>query len=172
MTDARPRESISGMLVEAEGFDEHGGWTMDSQFESEMGSSYLLAHGLGRPVADATTTIAVPEAGDCHVWVRTKDWVPEHHPGRFSLSVNETRLNAEFGTHGRDWSWQPGGSAALSRGEARLTLHDLTGFDGRCDAIFRSQSSAPPPDEAPRPWRKYLRGLPPDPVRSLRNVTA
>ena len=47
--------SKSGILVEAEAFDDYGGWVLDSQFELEMGSPYLLAHGNGRPVADATT---------------------------------------------------------------------------------------------------------------------
>ena len=43
------------VLVEAEAFDHYGGWLLDSQFLSEMGSPYLLAHGLGRPVANAMT---------------------------------------------------------------------------------------------------------------------
>jgi hypothetical protein len=46
-------ESTSGspstILVEAEDFDNYG-WVLDSQFETLMGSPYLLAHGLGRPV--------------------------------------------------------------------------------------------------------------------------
>ena len=54
----------TGILIEAEDFDSHGGWVVDSQFETQMGSPYLLAHGLGRPVADATTVVAVAEAGD------------------------------------------------------------------------------------------------------------
>lgn len=40
----------SGILVEAKAFDDFGGWVLDSQFELEMGSPYLLAHGNGRPV--------------------------------------------------------------------------------------------------------------------------
>ena len=45
------------LLVEAESFSEPGGWKLDTQFIHEMGSPYLLAHGLGKPVADAKTTI-------------------------------------------------------------------------------------------------------------------
>ena len=63
------------VLVEAESFAEHGGWSLDTQFIREMGSPYLLAHGLGTPVADATTKVQIPSAGTWHVWVRTKDWV-------------------------------------------------------------------------------------------------
>lgn len=54
--------SESGLLIEAEDFEDYGGWILDSQFETQMGSPYLMAHGLGRPVADATT-----EIGRAHV---------------------------------------------------------------------------------------------------------
>ena len=50
------------VLVEAEGFDDYGGWSVDQQFIDQMGSSMLLAHGLGVPVADATTTVEFPAA--------------------------------------------------------------------------------------------------------------
>ena len=39
-----------GILVEAEDLADYGGWVLDSQFELQMGSPYLLAHGLGLPV--------------------------------------------------------------------------------------------------------------------------
>ena len=51
------------ILVEAESFASHGGWSLDTQFIEIMGSPYLLAHGLGQPVADATTTATPPAAG-------------------------------------------------------------------------------------------------------------
>ncbi len=66
--------ATSGILIEAEDFDNYGGWVLDSQFETQMGSPYLLAHGLGRPVADATTVVRIPSAGEYDVWVRAKDW--------------------------------------------------------------------------------------------------
>ncbi len=157
----------TGILVEAEDFASHGGWVVDSQFETQMGSPYLLAHGLGRPVADATTAIDVPEAGDYEVWVRTRDWAAPHAPGRFTLSINGATLAMEFGTGGEAWAWQPAGKVTLPKGEASLALHDLTGFDGRCDAIFLSRDDAAPPnavDAASRAWRKALRGLPAEPV--------
>ena len=63
------------VLVEAESFADHGGWVLDTQFITTMGSPYLLAHGLGRPVQDAVTQVAFPSAGTYRVFVRTKDWV-------------------------------------------------------------------------------------------------
>ncbi|KAE8152050.1 FAD dependent oxidoreductase-domain-containing protein [Aspergillus avenaceus] len=152
------------ILLEAEAFDNYGGWTLDSQFELEMGSPYLLAHGNGNPVADATTTISITEPGQYNVWVRAKDWVPGHHPGRFTLAINGTTLPPEFGANDRDWSWEFAGHAQLSVGEVKFTLHDLTGFCGRCDAIYLSMGSTPPPADAGRSWRRHLRGLPEEPV--------
>ncbi len=140
---------------------------LDSQFDCEMGSPYLLAHGLGSPVADATTTMAVHEAGRFHVWVRTKDWVPSHHPGRFTVTVDDITLEPEFGASGRDWSWEQAGVVELPQGEVSLVLHDLTGFEGRCDAIFFGRDDTPPPEgagEEARSWRRRLRGLPDDPI--------
>ena len=157
----------TGILVEAESFDDFGGWTLDSQFELVMGSPYLLAHGVGVPVADATTTVKVPEAGKYNVWVRAKDWVPGYHPGRFQLLINDVTLETEFGANDKDWNWQSGGTIHLQAGEIRLALQDLTGFCGRCDAVFLSRESTPPPNEVndtSRSWRRRLRGLPQDPV--------
>lgn len=156
-----------GILLEAEAFDDFGGWVLDSQFDHEMGSPYLLAHGLGQPVSDASTVIDVSEAGSYHVWVRTKDWVPSHHPGRFVVAVNGHTLECEFGADGKDWSWEPAGLVDLPQGDSTVVLHDLTGFDGRCDAIFFGREELPPPDGAgpeARSWRRRLRGLPQDPI--------
>ena len=164
---ANTSQSPSGILIEAEDFDSYGGWVLDSQFETQMGSPYLLAHGLGRPVADAETRVSIPSAGEYHVWVRAKDWVPGHHPGRFSLAINGATLDTEFGANDLDWSWQSAGKMWLPEGNANLVLHDLTGFDGRCDAIYLTMDETVPPnavDEHSRRWRKALRGLPDQPV--------
>ncbi|MCQ4312799.1 hypothetical protein NAV33_12940 [Pseudomonas stutzeri] len=104
MSNVEHTQLPSGILIEAEDFDSYGGWVLDSQFETVMGSPYLLAHGLGRPVPDATTVVAIADAGEYEVWVRAKDWVPAHHPGRFALSINGTLLETEFGANGQEWS--------------------------------------------------------------------
>jgi hypothetical protein len=156
-----------GILIEAEDFASYGGWVLDSQFEVQMGSPYLMAHGLGRPVEDATTTVVVDEAGDYEVWVRAKDWVPGCHPGQFALSINGTKLETIFGANDQDWSWQSAGKVALPAGEVSLALHDLTGFNGRCDAVFLERLGGEPPNdvgEQSRSWRRRLRGLPAEPV--------
>ncbi len=135
------------ILVEAESFGRKGGWAVDQQFMDLMGSSYLIAHGMGIPVADAVTEIAVREAGTYHVYVRTYNWTSPWHcgegPGKFMLTVGEKRLNTVLGTKGTSWMWQPAGSVRLEKGTVKLTIHDLSGFDGRCDAIFLTTGKEP-----------------------------
>ena len=79
------------VLVEAESFTTPGGWKLDTQFIDEMGSPYMLAHGLGRAVEDASTTVEFPETGTYRVFARTKDWVARWdangQPGKFQLLV-------------------------------------------------------------------------------------
>ncbi len=104
----RPPEPTE-VLVEAESFDNLGGWVVDQQFMDQMGSPFILAHGLGMPVADATTDVLFPERGTYRVWVRTRDWVAQWKvpgsPGRFQVSVAGKKLTATFGTRGAGWHW-------------------------------------------------------------------
>ena len=94
------------VLLEAEQFANLGGWVVDQQFMDQMGSPYLLAHGLGEPVRDAETTVQFPAAGKYRVWVRTRDWVAPWKapgsPGRFKVLVNGKPLATTFGTEGAE----------------------------------------------------------------------
>jgi len=151
------------VLVEAESFKDPGGWVLDQQFMDQMGSPFLLAHGLGVPVRDAVTTVTLPEAGKYRVWVRTRDWVATWNapgaPGRFQLLVEGTALPTTFGTEGAEWHWQDGGTVEIQNGETKLALHDLTGFEGRCDAIvFTRDLSFRPPNEG-KAMAEFRRGL-------------
>ncbi len=157
-------------LVEAESFRDFGGWVLDQQFMDQMGSPYLLAHGLGKPVKDATTTVAFSQAGRYRVFVRTKDWVAPWKapgaPGRFQLVVDGKTLEPVFGIEGAEWHWQDGGTVEIKRKDVALSLRDLTGFDGRCDAIlFCADTSFVPPEkpEELAAFRKKVLGLPGEP---------
>lgn len=163
------RATAATVLVEAESFADHGGWSLDTQFIREMGSPYLIAHGLGKPVADATTKVAIPTAGSYRVFVRTKDWVARWNapgtPGSFQVLVNGNVLAETFGTKGALWGWQDGGTVTLPAGEATVALHDHAGFDGRCDCIVFTTDSAPPPNDSAvlAGWRRTSLGLPEKP---------
>ena len=135
------REFEGGVYwVEAENFADYGGWLLDTQFAHKMGSGYLLAPGVGKPSAVAATSIEVATGGVYRVWVRTKDWVPEHHPGRFALEIGGRRLAKTLGASGRGWSWEDGGTVELSAGAVELKLVDLSGAYARCDAIVLSRT--------------------------------
>lgn len=135
-----------GVLLEAASFANQGGWKLDTQHYQQMGGCYLLAHGMGKPVANAKTTVALPQPGTWNLWVRTRNWCPGQWqaPGRFKVCVNGQTLPAEFGAEGESWHWQKGGTIEVaSAGPVEVELEDLTGFDGRCDAIFFSREASP-----------------------------
>jgi len=145
------------VLLEAESFDRLGTWVVDQQFMDQMGSPFLLAHGLGKPVQDAVTKVKFPKAGLYRLWVRTRDWVApwgvEGAPGRFQVYVGGKAVPVIFGTEGARWHWQDGGTVEISfrSGEPiQVALHDLTGFEGRCDALlFTLDHKWRPPDGGP-----------------------
>lgn len=128
------------LWVEAESFKNKGGWVVDQQFIDQMGSSYLMAHGMGKPVEDAETEISFDKTGVYYVYVRTYNWTSpwseSEGPGRFQLSLNGNVLPVELGATGNSWMWQSAGSIDIKQKKNKLSLHDLTGFNGRCDAIY------------------------------------
>lgn len=165
-----PQDSAPGaVLLEAEAFTEHGGWVLDQQFMDLMGSPYLLAHGMGVPVEDARRRVQLGEGGRFRVWVRTRDWVApwgaEGAPGRFQVLFDGEPLATTFGTEGDPWHWQDGGLVELGTA-AEVRLHDLTGFEGRCDAVLlcRDLDFVPPDggEELEALRRRWL-GLPEEP---------
>ncbi len=145
------------LLIEAENFLQKGGWVVDPQFVEQMGSPYLLAHGMGEPVENALTEMLISQAGAYHVWARTKNWVPGNWdpPGQFQILVNGKALDKKLGmTPG--WGWEYAGSVNVGSGRNRIELRDLTGFNGRCDAIYLNQTSNQPPPNGNEliAWRK------------------
>lgn len=156
------------VLIEAESFGQKGGWSVDQQFMDQMGSSYLIAHGMGTPVADAATEIRIPASGVYHVYVRTYNWTsspwhPGKGPGGFLLRIGNKRLKTVLGTEGTSWRWQYAGKVSMEAGITQLGLHDLTGFDGRCDAIFLTMEKAvvlPENLDELRAFRRKMSALP------------
>lgn len=138
------------LFVEAESFSNRGGWVVDQQFMDLMGSPYLMAHGMGKSVAPASTQVSFPEAGTYYIYVRTFNWTSPwkdaEGPGKFKLSVNKKELPVVLGDKGSEWMWQEAGKVSIKDKEVILGLHDMTGFNGRCDAIyFTTEKGAVPP---------------------------
>ena len=137
------------LWIDAEDFADYGGWSLDTQFVHLMGSAYLIATGVGTPVADATVSVQVPQAGEYRLWVRARNWDRRHSPGTFTVGVNGQRSDRVFGAADSDeWLWEDAGQFELPAGQAGLALHDLTGYYGRCDAlVLTADLSYTPPHE-------------------------
>ncbi|TMU57342.1 FAD-dependent oxidoreductase [Flagellimonas algicola] len=157
------------ILIEAESFDDPGGWVVDPQFEQQMGSPYLLAHGMGNPVKNARTMVRFNSNGEYHIWVRTKNWVPGkwEAPGRFKLKINDRYLDKTLGLRS-GWGWEYVDKISVNSKKVNLELVDLTGFDGRCDAIYFSTTKEEPPSSSKNlaEWRKKVKAEPNSPPQT------
>ncbi|MDO5580794.1 MAG: FAD-dependent oxidoreductase [Planctomycetia bacterium] len=141
-------------FLEAEGFSEKGGWFVDQQYMDQLGSPVLLAHGFGNPVADASSKIVFAKKGKYNLFVRTRNWVApwttQYAPGKFQLIIDGKTNPVVFGTVGNPWNWQKGSPILIEKDgqESTVVLHDLTGFDGRVDAIcFSADPGFTPPND-------------------------
>jgi len=139
------------LLIEAESFKYKGGWVVDTLSMETIGSAYLMAHGIGEPVRDAVTDFEVQQNGEYYIWALTRDWTAtwdvKDSAGKFSIRVDETICENILGTNGKDWAWQFAGKNHLKAGTHTIALHDLTGFNGRCDAIYITDSTDTPSSE-------------------------
>ncbi len=131
---------MNKIFIEAESFKQKGGWVVDTQSFEVIHSAYLMAHGMGEVVADAVTDFQVETDGKYTVWALTRDWTAvwdvKESAGKFNLKINGTLLPEVLGTNGKDWAWQKAGEVELKSGKNEITLCDLTGFNGRVDAIY------------------------------------
>ena len=136
------------IFVECESFDNNGGWVVDPQFVEQVGSPYLMAHGMGEPVENASTTIEFPSGGSYHIWARTTDWAPGpwDSPGQFNIRIGEEQAPKTMG-HYKGWGWNYAGKVKVKGGPVLLQLEDLTGFNGRCDALYISNKYRTPTNQ-------------------------
>ena len=155
----------SSVFIESGAFDSYGGWVLDTQFIPNMGSAYLLAHGLGEAVADAVTTVTFPQKGEYNMWAFTRDWVAPWKtgvaPGLFKVLVNGAESDVVFGSENADWHWQYGGKIVVEDANAEVRMRDFTGFEGRFAALFfTSKEGVAPPDDITElaAFRRYLCG--------------
>ena len=142
-----PNVKSAFLFVETESFSCKGGWVVDQQFMDVMGSPYLLAHGMGEPVKDASTKVEFPEKGTYYVYVRTYNWTSPWYdgegPGAFQVKIDGVTLDNVLGTQGSQWGWQYAGKISIGK-KAEISLHDLTGFNGRADAIYLTKENKAP----------------------------
>ena len=159
----------NSVYLAASAFGNKGGWIADPQFMEQMGSSYLIAHGLGQPVEDARTRFIVPQDGAYNIFVRTRNWTAYWSdmpsPGVFRIRIDGSETGLLFGNGESEWHWQAGGSVFLAKGSHDLELHDTTGFDARCDAILLTTTDYRPDSSVGTmlTLRSRLMGIPAEP---------
>lgn len=136
------------IFIEAESLECRGGWVVDTASAEVLNSAYLMAHGMGAPVEDARGEIDIPCDGEYSVWALTRDWTAvfgvKDSAGKFEIHLDGQPLENVLGTSGDEWAWQLSGKKFLSKGKHTLALHDLTGFNGRCDAIYITDGTDTP----------------------------
>ncbi len=149
---------MNGVLLHCESFRELGGWVLDTQSTPQLGCSYLMAHGMGVPVADAVTEMEIPTAGRWAVWAYSRNWNAvwtSGAAGRFRILLDNVPLDSVLGAGDAAWHWEKAGEIDLPAGVVRIALHDLTGFNGRCAALWIVPLDAgrdtPPPRECNGP---------------------
>ena len=123
--------------IDAVEFDHYGGFVLETQFVREMGQSYLMANGIGEPVAPACTSFRLAEGGTYRLFIRTKNWCPEHNPDGLVAEIDGKRAEhicAEM--HVTDWYFEIGGDFALAAGEHTLKIYDTTGWFGRFACVI------------------------------------
>lgn len=139
---------MNEILIEAEGFKNKGGWVIDQQSMETIHSAYLMAHGMGIPVEDAYTEFEITKNGKYFVWALTRDWTAiweiKDSAGKFRIKIDGVGLENILGTNNVEWGWQLAGSVNLTQGTHTIALNDLTGFNGRCDAIYITDSESIP----------------------------
>jgi len=152
--------------IDALDFKNQGGWKEDTQYVHLMGSGFLLAADQpGVPVADATVQVKIPEKSTYRIWVRDRNWLRPHNPGKFTVLVNGKETGNVLGQLPSDsWLWEIAGDVELEEGEITLSLHDLTGYFGRCASILITNDfDFTPPRELDRlhAERARIKGLNP-----------
>lgn len=157
--------AVEGFLwVEAEDFSDYGEWRLDTQFVHKMGSAYLLAGGVCKPIRDAVTEVQVPQSGTYRVWARTRNWLKDFAPGKFTVAMNGKRSDKVLGAGKPEvWAWESAGEFELAKGPVKLALADLSGAFARCDALLltRDLNYTPPEEqEACQRERARLTGAP------------
>ena len=140
---------MNSLFIEAESFKNKGGWVVDTASMETIHSAYLMAHGMGEPVDDAVTEFEISDNGEYNIWSLTRDWTSvwdvKDSAGKYTIKIDGIELENTLGTNGKEWAWQLAGKGILKSGTHTITLHDLTGFNGRCDAIYLTAEGDTPP---------------------------
>ena len=130
-------ESEELIMLKAEDFMTNlGTWTFA---DAKNGSILNIVEGLQnkKESISAETTVEIGKDATYYIWARGLDYA-ENQPAtrNFTVAVNGTEMPEKAGTHKTEgWAWQKLGEIALTKGEAKVSLVDSSGFYARCEAV-------------------------------------
>jgi hypothetical protein len=129
---------MSMIWIDALQFKKYGGWRCETQFVREMGQGYLLAVKTpGEPAENCETEFTLEKKNTYRLWVRVKNWIRDHAPGRFYALVDGERIGNELGNLPSGiWTWQIAGDIILEPGTHTLAMNDSTGYFPRFAAVL------------------------------------
>ncbi|NQU43593.1 hypothetical protein HQ520_09920, partial [bacterium] len=135
--------SATSVLIEAEGFEFLGEWSLE-----ELGGSNtyggILFSPLDEPARDPMTAIELPAGGNYHIWVRARDFEFNQGTRVFKVWVDERLSKEEAGDHGQEgFAWEKVDTMPLEPGEHMLGLRKTGGYC-RCDAVLLTTSDLDP----------------------------
>jgi len=126
------------LWIEAERFDDRGGWVGDAQFIDQMGSPYLAGGGKwANPSAMRSIVSRCPGRTPIASGFATAIWLAGITiPGQFTCFINGKRADLVFAGAGKRFPavecWEDGGVQDLAaRSNSASTT--LTAYYGRCD---------------------------------------
>lgn len=88
-------------------------------------------------------------------------------PGKFTISIDSDTLPTVLGQDGNSsWHWVYAGVSMIKQPEITLSINDLSGFEGRVDAIYLTQKNndqPPTSKDTLELFRRKMLHLPKDP---------
>ena len=80
--------------------------------------------------------------------------------GKFRLRINDEPAGTILGSSGYvEWMWYKTGEFSFRKGENKIELEDLTGFEGRCDAVLLVSDSDYTPFSDPEKLIEFRREM-------------
>ncbi len=150
------------LWFEAEDFEITGTWVVATQRDTFGGRILQGLTAPGSKVQDAFTYVEIPEAGEWHLWVRSRDFATNQGTRFFSLVVDGVPVEKLFGRHGKDsWAWEYGGSFFLAPGNTLVRLQDTSAYYARIDSlILTTDPHFVPPNDPNSPLAKTYKQEP------------
>ena len=141
--------------IDALEFENYGGFVKETQFVREMGQGYLLADGVGEPVAPASTTFCTEHGGMFRFFIRTKNWCTEYSPDGLIIAVDGIKSGHISGKmHSLGWYFEIAADFKLSAGKHKLEVFNTDGWFARFSSVLITDDYSFFPSKETEVWQE------------------